>query len=173
MQPFNFTRDPLETLERTYLNTGGWRIDTSALLRQVCPAATQPFIVPPTWNKAGKYESIQPVWRRAARELRDAENIIVIGYSIPETDQFFRYLYALGTIGSTRIKRFWVFDAHPSPALDERYRSMLGPLARRRYRLIGTPFSSVVDAVATAKSHDHGLQQLSILANKRCCNYSS
>ena len=38
-----------------------------------------PVIVPPTWNKTDYNQALGHVWRRAARELSDAENIIVIG----------------------------------------------------------------------------------------------
>jgi hypothetical protein len=38
------------------------------------------------------------VWRTAAQHLSEAEHIFIIGYSLPETDQFFRYLYGLGTV---------------------------------------------------------------------------
>ena len=30
--------------------------------------------------------------------------------SLPASDHFFRYLYALGTVGDLRLKRVWVFD---------------------------------------------------------------
>jgi len=93
----------------------------------------QPFIVPPTWNKSEHYAAISPVWRRAAERLGQAENIFVIGYSLPQTDQFFRYLYALGTMGPSRIQRFYVFN--PDRAVDERYQQLLGPIAKERYRL--------------------------------------
>jgi len=70
----------------------------------------EPFIVPPTWNKSISHKNISKVWGRAAKELENAEQIIVSGYSLPESDYFFRYLFALGTIGQKRIKRIWVFD---------------------------------------------------------------
>src|SRR6185369_1752983 len=66
-----------------------------------------PLIVPPTWGKTSSYLGLPYIWGRAARELASAENIIVIGYSLPPSDSFFRYLYALGTISRTRIRRFW------------------------------------------------------------------
>src|SRR5262249_40271900 len=73
-------------------------------------AVAGPAIVPPTWNKAQHHSEFARVWRSAADSLRDAENIFVSGYSLPETDFFFKHLYALGTIGQTRLKKFWVFN---------------------------------------------------------------
>jgi len=62
------------------------------------PCSKDPLIVPPTWNKAQYHKSIAKVWQRAARELSDAENIIVIGYSLPDSDQFFHYFLPLGIV---------------------------------------------------------------------------
>jgi len=89
------------------------------------------FIVPPTWDKSSYRPSIEGVWRRAAKELCEATDIIVCGYSLPETDHFFRYLYALGTVGDAMLRRFWVFD--PAPDVHERFRMLLGPGARARF----------------------------------------
>ena len=51
-------------------------------------------IVPPTWDKAKYRNSIRNVWQYAAQALSEAENIIVAGFSLPSTDDFFKYLYA-------------------------------------------------------------------------------
>lgn len=69
-----------------------------------------PFIIPPTWNKTMFHSQISSVWQAAARCLRTAQNIYVIGYSFPQTDMFFRYLYSLGTLSNSIINRFWIFD---------------------------------------------------------------
>src|ERR1051326_1295245 len=87
-------------------------------------AFTGPYVVPPTWNKGQYHNSLESVWKAAASELASAENIFVSGYSLPESDHFFRYLYALGTIGELRVKRFWVFD--PDSKVEQRFRSLLG-----------------------------------------------
>ena len=42
-----------------------------------------PLVVPPTWNKSSYYSLLSPVWASAAHELSEAENIFVIGYSLP------------------------------------------------------------------------------------------
>ena len=85
-----------------------------------------PVLIPPTWNKTGYHEQLGNVWKRAAEELSKAENIFVIGYSLPETDSFFRYLFALGSESSTRIKRFWVFILDKTGAVEKRFRELIG-----------------------------------------------
>jgi len=93
---------------------------------------TLPFIVPPSWNKADSHNQIATVWNRAAQELSEADSIYVIGYSLPNTDSFFRQLYALGTVGDTLLKRFWVYN--PDPSREDVFRGMLGPGAKERFK---------------------------------------
>jgi len=99
-----------------------------------CNAAMEPGVVPPIWNKTQYHRELQAVWRRASVELQKAENIVVIGYSIPDTDQFFRYLYALASTSETRLKRFVVVN--PDEAAERRFKNMLGQSAEDRFEFI-------------------------------------
>jgi len=104
-----------------------------------------PFIVPPTWNKGDHHQTIAPVWQRAAKELTDAERIFVIGYSLPDTDGFFRTLYALGAVGPKPLKSFEVFNPEPAGGLvDQRFQALLGPGAQARYRYHPTAFRKAI-----------------------------
>lgn len=84
----------------------------------------EPVIIPPTWNKTEYNNDIAIIWETAAKELSEAENIYIIGYSLPESDQFFRYLFALGTLGIKTIRRIWIIN--PDDKLANKYRSLLG-----------------------------------------------
>jgi len=97
-----------------------------------------PLIIPPTWNKLAHQQRLQAVWGAASVALRSAEDIFVFGYSLPSSDHFFRHLYALGTLGPTRLKRFWVFD--PDKNVEQKFRGLLGPVAAKRYRFFDTTF---------------------------------
>jgi len=108
------------------------------------PVLSDPVIVPPTWSKGEHHRQIAPVWRHAARHLSEAENIVCVGYSLPESDHFFRYLYGLGTVGDTRLKRFWVFDPNETEEVSNRYTTMLGQAARGRFRYRRLRFSAVL-----------------------------
>jgi len=104
-------------------------------------------IVPPTINKRDYQYDLQNVWRLAAKELAEAENIFVLGYSLPETDLFFSYLYALATVGTKLIRRFWVFNPDDSGAVEARFRKILGggALARFAYHptIFGASFNDI------------------------------
>jgi hypothetical protein len=106
----------------------------------------RPVIVPPTWNKGVYQEMLKPVWREASAALASAENIFVIGYSLPPSDQFFRSFYSLSTISDSIIERFWIFDPSESNEVADRFRSMLGPAVRERNKF-KCERSSFVDAI--------------------------
>lgn len=100
-----------------------------------------PVVVPPTWNKGPFHENIAPIWREAARQLGNAENIFVCGYSYPETDKFFEYLYALGSMGSVRLKRFWVFN--PDGDRKKNFQALLGQGASARFEFFEKKFEEM------------------------------
>jgi len=102
----------------------------SVLRKQRCstcgePLEDDPLIIPPTWNKTAYHGQIEQVWRRAAREMRDAEKIFVLGYSLPDTDWFFNYLYGLGVEMETPLEGFYV--SNPDQAVKTRFERLLGP----------------------------------------------
>lgn len=103
-----------------------------------------PFLVPPTWNKTDHHETIRVVWQRAAKELANVENIFVIGYSLPETDAFFRTLYALGVVGDMPLKRMWVYNPDAAGSVEERFRQLVGPGAEARFRYLPMLFSDAI-----------------------------
>ena len=86
-----------------------------------------PFLVPPTWDKASGSKGLASVWRRAAEELAAADNIVVIGYSMPVTDTFFKYLFALGVDSDVDIEKFVVIYGPDGGECERRFRNLLGP----------------------------------------------
>lgn len=104
------------------------------------PVKPEPFIVPPSWNKAEQHQSLSNVWAQAAQELEQAEYIFIIGYSLPETDAFFRLLYALGTVGEKLLTKIIVFNPDQSGEVETRFRSMLGPGAEARFEYLKSTF---------------------------------
>ena len=106
------------------------------------PCAVAPFVVPPTWNKSGHYGDITSVWAAAASALADAENVFIIGYSMPDTDMFFRYLMALGTAEDVSMKRFWVFN--PDSGIEEKTLSALGPGSKPVFKFFKEEFGQAI-----------------------------
>jgi hypothetical protein len=117
----------------------------------------EPLIVPPTWSKEHYHEVLKSVWYNASKALSSAENIFIIGYSLPPSDQFFRSFFALSTISESLIERLWVFD--PSE-IAQRYHSLVGAAisSRDKFKYEGVIFS---DAIASL-SKSLGLDEKSI-----------
>jgi len=111
------------------------------------PLVVEPTIVPPTWNKGAHYSQLKRVWRLAAKHLSEAEYIFIIGYSYPQTDEFFRYLYALGSIGEGWLERIFVFN--PDPAVSSRIKALLGPLVVNKFTSFTKTFHQAIAHMET------------------------
>ena len=88
-----------------------------------------PVVVPPVWNKSSYHGEISEIWREAADSFADASHIYCLGYSLPETDGFFKQLFALGTVGKRPLQEFAVFDVEDKNIIggvQSRFRNMLG-----------------------------------------------
>lgn len=121
------------------------------------PLVGPPVLVPPTWNKSDYHSGLSVVWQKAAVELGQAENIFVIGYSLPESDAFFRYLFALGTVGDTRLKRLWVINPDPDNSVQGRFEAMVGRGIQSRLRFLRGEdglFHKAIDAIQAELERD-------------------
>lgn len=103
------------------------------------------LVVPPTWSKSRQYEVLKPVWIRAGRELSEAENIFVIGYSRPLSDEFFRYLFTMGAEGKAVLQRFWVFN--PDPLVEGRFSDLLGSAGKQAFGLYKETFNQGLQTI--------------------------
>ncbi|HWR14945.1 MAG TPA: hypothetical protein VN577_08955 [Terriglobales bacterium] len=136
-----------------FLNLDYIPIETSKLLckLQHCetPIQSRPVIAPPTWNKGKYHLELETVWQRAARHLSEAENIFIIGYSLPPTDEFFRYFYALGSIGPVVPRNVWVID--PELEVARRFKKILGgaALAPECFRPVNQTFEATINSLMT------------------------
>ena len=82
-----------------------------------CPhcgqTTVEPVIVPPTWAKGGQSELLRPVWSQALKAIREAGRIFIIGYSMPSTDEFFRYMLALALASNEGLDKVVVVNRSP------------------------------------------------------------
>ena len=87
------------------------------------------------------------MWTAAAKELSDAEYIFIIGYSLPQTDAFFRHLYALGCVGRSPLRKIVVCNPDSTGETDRRFRGLLGPGAIARYEYLTEGFSAAIPII--------------------------
>jgi hypothetical protein len=131
------------------------RFNTSSKIRAMtCPkcsyaAVMTPLLIPPTWNKNAE-KDIARVWHHAIYELKNAEQIIVIGYSLPPTDAYFKYLLVTGLKDNEQLRRIIVVNTDPE--ISKRFDS----IAPSRVKVIPFihPFESFVKAMGRAYDYD-------------------
>src|SRR5271163_4359306 len=107
------------------------------------------LLVPPSWDKSEYSQVMRPVWKKAVEALKTATRICVIGYSMPETDAFFKFLLALGLAENDRLYKLIVVDrlvsgisAQPQNTIETRWKEMLeGVFAGRRFEFVPQGFA--------------------------------
>jgi hypothetical protein len=99
--------------------------------KQLGPA---PSLVAPSWNKRGIDDYLKPIWRQAVQELAGARNVVIVGYSMPDSDLFFRYLLACGLAGGAMLDGVWVID--PGEEAQKHYMDIVGENIKRQKKLI-------------------------------------
>ncbi len=80
-------------------------------------------IVPPTWNKK-IHQSILPAWQAAFASVAKANELRFIGYSLPETDSYFRYFLKAAISKSFNLQRV---DVLCSGNVQQRYQHLFEP----------------------------------------------
>ena len=81
-------------------------------------------IIPPTWNKITMGDRVG-VWRLAHELIRKANFIRVLGYSLPESDTYFKYLLTSGIIESENLKGIDVVCLDDTDQLEKRYKKVI------------------------------------------------
>ncbi len=123
------------------------RVDRGLWGEQFEHVAHFPFIVPPTGNKPYLHSLLKPIWKEAAASLRSAEIIIVIGYSFPQTDQFFRNFFALSTIGPADLEKILIVD--PSEQAYKELCKIISPDLHNKIEYLQQTFDESVEEIAT------------------------
>lgn len=89
-----------------------------------------PLLVPPTWRKDFPSQ-LAHVWDAALCALRTATRIIVTGFSMPPTDQHFRYLLAAGLRDNISLRQILFADPDTANVSNQARRIFRPELAER------------------------------------------
>jgi hypothetical protein len=116
----------LEELTRTTREISTFNSYTELLKH---PENPQPYLVPPTWSKSLTVP-LTSVWDTAVKELSTATRIIILGYSIPPTDQHFRYLLAAGLRDNISLRKVYFVNPglNNERTKDDFEQRLFGPL---------------------------------------------
>lgn len=81
-------------------------------------------IIAPTWNK-GLGQSKLTDWEVAYKVLSEANHIRILGYSLPITDTYIKYLLRAAVIESPHLKRIDVICLDNDGRTQERYKDLI------------------------------------------------
>ena len=81
------------------------------------------YIVPPTWNK-NINNHIQADWKLAIDLLSDATHIVFLGYSLPPTDNYIKYLLASSLNNNKRLKKISIITMDTDGETQNRYKTL-------------------------------------------------
>ena len=108
--------------------------------------ANDPYILPPIINKwVGKNE--ETVWSTGLQRLREAKNIIIIGYSLPQTDIFMQYFLRAGVGPNLNLNKIIVLNptlyqnGAENELMRERFGNCFSPQLRSRINFNPVDFS--------------------------------
>jgi hypothetical protein len=99
------------------------RLSVFGTYEEVRGQKLSPLLVPPTWRKDPAVQ-LSNVWDGAVSALRSATNVIIIGYSIPPTDQHFKYLLAAGLRDNISLRKVYFINPEAA-ALEKRIGTVL------------------------------------------------
>ncbi len=87
-------------------------VDAIAEIKSKYGQEVTPAIIPPTYSKLTQKKWLRNIWNAAFTALRDADKIIFIGYSIPESDGFMKALLngALATRNNSKELKVYLID---------------------------------------------------------------
>jgi hypothetical protein len=108
---------------------------------------SQPSILPPVFNKLSG-SAYNNIWKIALQRLRNARNVVIVGYSLPRTDIYMQYFLKAGLGPNLRFDRLTVFDpalfrTDQADAMRQRYADCFSP--QQQERIVYNPTSSTLD----------------------------
>lgn len=125
--------------------------------------STQPrSITPPTWNKVTRTEN-QGVWKLAYQLLLNANQIRILGYSLPKSDTYFKYLLASALCNSFNVKEIDVICIDSDGDTQKRYYDLF---ERNRCRFKSANIVGYLNDVFERSVADYNQNERSLSCNK-------
>jgi hypothetical protein len=101
-------------------------------------AVDNPLIMPPIFSKMEYGKGLNGAWRTALQRLREAKNVIIVGYSLPITDIYMQYFLKAGLGPNTDLNKIFIFDPvlygdeKARRPMEERYKTCFSPQMQDR-----------------------------------------
>lgn len=97
-----------------------------------------PSVILPTWKKGGD-TGVLPAWKLAHKLLERANHIRILGYSLPTSDSYVRYLLKSAVLSAEHIKSIDIICLDPDGEVKRRYDEFM---AFGRYRFKNADIST-------------------------------
>jgi len=104
---------------------GDWKYENSLEVVKLHGSVNADIILP-SWRKTemGKVEQVNNAWEKAGQLLANANQIRIIGYSLPESDVYVRYLFKAAIYISRNLKQVDVWCDDPDHSVEHRYKNL-------------------------------------------------
>lgn len=100
-------------------------------------------IILPTWNKKDS-NKIVDTWKLAYEMLKDANQIRIIGYSLPISDNYVRYLLSIALNNSTHLKKIDIITIDKDNQTKNRYEDLI---IFKNFRFKNAPFENFLQKI--------------------------
>ncbi len=75
-----------------------------------CGTPMLPMLVPPSWDKSIQAPALKRIWEEAFAHLKISRRWVFVGTSLPPTDQYLKYLFALALRHNVRLRNVIIVD---------------------------------------------------------------
>jgi NAD-dependent SIR2 family protein deacetylase len=99
-----------------------------------CTCNYVPLIVTPTYLKNYDNRIFQKIWEEAEREIASAEELIFIGYSLPQADMLIKFMLINGIGKNSKRPRITVVDQLGGSEAEKNFKELFGVI---NYQPIG------------------------------------
>lgn len=112
-----------------------------------------PFIIPPIWTKSSS-DVTNTLWSNALELISSATRIIIIGFSLPKTDLFFRYLLASGLQENISLQHIYIVNPNYSEIENDvndlfannKTKKLIHPISDTTTRIfVGSRFNNLIN----------------------------
>jgi hypothetical protein len=101
-------------------------------------AIKDPFIIPPVANKQ-LTANLKNIWKLSLERIREARNIIFVGYSMPETDIYFQFFLKTAIGPNTDLNKILIFNPGINEIMKNRYLSCFSDQYKKKVEFNITP----------------------------------
>jgi SIR2-like domain len=122
--------------------------------QEVREKSATPDLIPPTWRK--NFDGgLETIWGHALKAIESATRIIVIGFSVPETDTHFKYLMAAGLQNNISAREIVFVNPASDGILETRISALFTNPESSRVRLIKKTTSDFLQGQSEIAERDN------------------